>query len=362
MSATSLPLTIITGFLGSGKTTLLNGLLKDSRLERTAVIVNEFGEIGLDHLLVESAMDQMMLLDNGCLCCTVRGDLVDTLLDLLRRVEAEEIPAFDRVMVETTGLADPAPIVQTLATSEAVAERFHLHAVVTTVDGINGADTITEYPEARAQAAMADLLLVTKTDRPEANPARVSAALASLNPTAPRVAVSGGIVDPAVIIELGRAADHLAMEDAGNPDAEDHVHDGACGHDHDHDHGHHHGHDHAHGSVHGFDIQSVSLVLDEDMDWETLAGWLDWILALRGADILRVKGIVQPKGFDRPVLIHGVQHVFFPPTEMGDWPDEDRRSRLVVIARDIPATALKASLASYRANRAALDAPISVPA
>lgn len=355
MTHQTIPLTIITGFLGSGKTTLLNRLLRDDRLTRTAVIVNEFGEIGLDHLLVESSFDQMMLLDNGCLCCTVRGDLVDTLIDLLRRVQAGEVPEFDRVMVETTGLADPAPIVQTLATSDKVAESFHLHGVVATVDGINGVDTLDEFAEARAQAAMADLLLITKADRPDADVAGVSRALASLNPTAKHLPIRNGQVDPAVIIDLEGAGG--AVESA--PGAVETCPD--CGHDHEPGHHHHHGHDHGAGA-HRFDIQSVSLVLDETLQWETLSGWLDWLLSLRGADILRVKGIVLPEGFEHPLLVHGVQHVFFPPRQLAGWPDEDHRSRLVLITRDIPAEALQVSLDAYRHHHESLAAPISVPA
>ena len=334
MENQTIPLTILTGFLGSGKTTVLNNLLRDPRLTDTAVIVNEFGEIGLDHLLVESALDDMVLMDNGCLCCSIRGDLVDTLNELLTKADAGEVPPFSRVVVETTGLADPAPIAQTLVGDDGVAERFKLHAIVTTVDGVNGADTLLEYDEARCQAAMADLLLVTKTDLDEARPFHVAAALRALNPEAAVHFVEGGGVDPDLLLDPGLGAVHSA---AIAPEA-----------------GGGHGHDHAHNHAgHGWNIQSASIVLDGPVPWDRLAAWLDWLTAMRGADVLRIKGLVSVEGFDGPVLVHGVQHVFSPPQALADWPDADRRSRIVVIARDIPEAAIRASLDRFVAKKAA---------
>lgn len=353
MSDSSIPVTVITGFLGSGKTTILNALLRDDRLSKTAVIVNEFGEIGLDHLLVESSLDQMMLLDNGCLCCTVRGDLVDTLDDLLRRAGAGEIPAFERIMIETTGLADPAPIVQTLATSETVAGRFHLDGIVTAVDGINGVDTIESFGEARAQAAVADLLLITKADRDDADIAGIQRLLEELNPSALQIAVRNGRVDPAAIVDLDGAF-HDRFRNAGVP---------APDHGHAHNHAHHSGdacdaHVHEAGAHHTWDIQSVSMVLDADADSKTIVEWLQWLVSLRGPDLLRIKGIVKPADRARPMVIHGVQHIFFPPRELADWPSSDHRSRLVLIAREIPPAALEASFARFRRECARLEAPV----
>ena len=346
MKRTSIPLTILTGFLGSGKTTLLNGLLRDDRLRNAAVIVNEFGEIGLDHLLVESALDQMMLLDNGCLCCTVRGDLVDTLDELLRRAEAGDIPAFEHVIIETTGLADPGPIVQTLASQKRVAEHFHLHGVVATIDGLNGVETFERFAEARAQTATADLLLVTKADRSDANVAAIRNVLRSLNPTASVALVHGGQIDPAVILSVERSGWEVSEHDPECVRCDHPAHSHSEG-------------AHGHAASHGWDIQSVSMLLDEDVSWDLLREWLEWMLSLRGADLLRVKGIVKPAGFTNPVLVHGVQHVFFPVEHLVDWPSEDRRNRLVLIARDIPAQALKASFKRFQANRLALERPIT---
>ena len=336
-----IPVTIITGFLGSGKTTILNHLLRDPRLTDTAVIVNEFGEIGLDHLLVESAIDQMVLMDNGCLCCTVRGDLVDTLGDLMQRVEQGSVPAFSQVMIETTGLADPAPIVQTLITDEDTQARFSLRGIVATVDGINGTDTLTQYDEARCQAAMADLLLITKADMADADIDGVRNGLRQLNPHADVKTVYNGEVDPDII--LSKQSGEHAMPDVGHDDTS-HKH-GAMDNEHDHSHDHDDGHSH-HG--HLWNIQSASIIIDDALAWPVLEGWLDWLTALRGPDVLRIKGIVRVEGFEGPVVIHGVQHVFHTPYELPDWPDQDQRSRIVIIARDIPEAALRHSLHAFR--------------
>lgn len=342
MDNRTIPLTILTGFLGSGKTTILNHFLRDPRLTDTAVVVNEFGEIGLDHLLVESAPDQMVLMDNGCLCCSVRGDLVDTLTDILARAEAGEVPQFSRVMVETTGLADPAPIAQTLVREERLAERFHLKAIVSAVDGVNGIETLGSYDEARCQVAMADLILVTKTDLPQARTAAVSAAARALNPEAPVIAVAGGRIAPDVLLDATQSLPLAARAPVLGHD--DHGHGGG------HDDGHHHSHDH---SVEGWNITSASLVIDAPLPWETIAAWLDWLTAMRGADVLRIKGLLAVEGYDGPVLVQGVQHVFSPPRILPDWPDADHRSRIVLIARDIPEAALRASLDAFRDRIAA---------
>ncbi|MFY0611482.1 MAG: GTP-binding protein [Hyphomicrobiaceae bacterium] len=324
-----IPVTIITGFLGSGKTTVLNRLLHDSRLSDAAVIVNEFGEIGLDHLLVESAIDQMVLMDNGCLCCSVRGDLVDTLEDMLRRVDEGKIPAFRRVLIETTGLADPAPIVQTLVTDAATAARFQLHGIVATIDGVCGIDTLQGYDEARCQAAMADLLLITKADHVDADVTRVEAAVSALNPQADIVTIENGEVDPDKLFAISLSTSDRAIN--LEPGSVDPV-----------------GHDH---HRHGWNIQSASIVIDEPLDWSNVTDWLTWLTSLRGPDVLRIKGLLRVKGIAGPVLIHGVQHVFYPPHELANWPSDDHRSRLVIIARDIPEAALRRSFDIFKHER-----------
>eukprot|EP01013_Petalomonas_cantuscygni_P002647 TRINITY_DN12754_c0_g1_i1.p1 TRINITY_DN12754_c0_g1~~TRINITY_DN12754_c0_g1_i1.p1 ORF type:complete len:352 (-),score=59.84 TRINITY_DN12754_c0_g1_i1:283-1338(-) len=344
MDNRAIPLTILTGFLGSGKTTVLNHLLRDPRLTDTAVIVNEFGEIGLDHLLVESALDDMVLMDNGCLCCSIRGDLVDTLNELMTKMEKAEIPPFSRVIVETTGLADPAPIAQTLVSDAEVAERFRLQAIVTTVDGVNGLATLTEYDEARCQAAMADLLLITKSDLPQAAPAQLRGELRAANPEARILEVTDGRIDPEVLLDPDIGGLRTTAQATF-------VHDQGHGHDHGHEHGHgadgdgHHHHHHDHGSGgHTWNIHSASIVLEQPLPWRVFADWLDWLTAMRGTDVLRVKGLLAVEGHKGPVLVHGVQHVFSPPVVLAKWPDADQRSRVVVIAREIPETALRASL------------------
>lgn len=339
MENRTIPLTILTGFLGSGKTTILNHFLRDPRLTDTAVIVNEFGEIGLDHLLVESAPDQMVLMDNGCLCCSVRGDLVDTLTDLLARVEVGEVPQFSRVMVETTGLADPAPIAQTLIREARIAERYHLKAIVTAVDAVNGIETLETYDEARCQVAMADMMVVTKTDLSQARTDAVIAAARGLNPDAPVVKAPEGKIDPEVLLGASQALHFAERASVATKD----------GH-HSHDHGHGHAHDH---SGHGWNISSASIVLDAPLPWDVLSAWLDWLTAMRGADVLRIKGLVSVQGIEGPVLVQGVQHVFSPPRILSDWPDDDRRSRIVLIARDIPEAALRRSLEVFLTRTAA---------
>lgn len=335
MNDNRIPVSIITGFLGSGKTTVLNRLLGDNRLRDTAVIVNEFGEIGLDHLLVESAIDQMVLMDNGCLCCSIRGDLVNTLNDLLHRVDDGSIPAFRRIMIETTGLADPAPVVQTLITDESTAERFQLHAIITVVDGINAAETLAEYEEARCQVAMADCILISKTDIAQADSRSIRVAVHKLNPRAGIFETGGTSIDPDFFFSidtLQALTDQSEQLQQAN---------------------HEHGHDDlptgtpAHGA-HTWNIQSASIVIEDSLPWQVVQRWLEWLTAMRGPDVLRIKGLLRIDGFSGPVLIQGVQHAFHPPQELAQWPDNDRRSRIVVIARDIPQLALHESLNMFK--------------
>ncbi|MFC7398329.1 CobW family GTP-binding protein [Chelatococcus sp. GCM10030263] len=337
------PVTVVTGFLGSGKTTLLNRLLADPQLADTAVVINEFGEIALDHLLVEQAIENAVVLQSGCICCTIRGDLVDTLLDLHERARRGELPAFSRVIVETTGLAEPGPIVQTLVSDGALTPLYRLNAVVATVDAVNGAMQLTRYAEASRQAAIASLILVTKSDI--ADPATVGTLrgeLAAVNPTAEIAVADHGAVDPGLI--LAGATWDLAPEDLDRflPSA---AFAGAVG-----------GTgpvallSHA-GSGHrplrygeSAAVAACCLVIDRPMSWAALSSWLAAVISLRGADILRVKGIVHLEGSPGPTVIHGVQHLVHPPRHLAAWPDEDRRSRIVVIGRNISAVGLRRSL------------------
>jgi G3E family GTPase len=312
---------LITGFLGSGKTTLLNRLLRHPGMGETAVIVNEFGEIGLDHLLIETALDNAVLLKSGCLCCTLRGDLVDTLTSLFERRRRAEVPAFRRVLIETTGLADPAPIVHALMADPGVTPHYRLDHVITTVDAVNALRQLAEHYESAKQAAVADRLLLTKTDLASAGDiAAVIARLQALNAAAPILRVVDGAIEPDALFGAAIAGrDPQALEAV--PD--DHTHETGGSH--------HHG------------IASFCLVRDEPLPWLPFARWLESLASLRASDLLRVKGIVHVRGRSKPLVIHVVQHVLHPPRELQSWPDDDRRSRIVFITRNIDQAALETS-------------------
>ena len=351
------PVTILTGFLGSGKTTLLRNLLGRPELARTAVIVNEFGEIGLDHLLVADAQEDIVELNSGCLCCTVRGDLIETLGRLEQRRSADGKEAFDRIVVETTGLADPAPIIHTLTTHERLAANYRLDGVVTVVDAANGAGTLDRHEESVKQAAMADRLVLSKTDLPEGQAERqaIEARLRGLNPAADIIVGGPDQVTPKQLFDAGlydpsRKAPDVARwlrEEAyaagpGDDSHHDHHH---AGHDHgDHDHAHDHGdhdhggHDHSHDpNRHDDRIQAYCVVREEAISSAAFSLFVEILTMNRGPDLLRVKGIVKlAEDPDRPAVVHGVQHIFHPPVWLDAWPDDDRRTKLVFITRDIP--------------------------
>ncbi len=351
------PVTILTGFLGSGKTTLLRSLLGREELARTAVIVNEFGEIGLDHLLVADAKEDIVELNSGCLCCTVRGDLIETLgrLEARRRDDGKE--AFDRIVVETTGLADPAPIIHTLTTHERLAANYRLDGVVTVVDAANGSGTLDCHQESVKQAAMADRLVLSKTDLEEGQAGReaLEVRLRGLNPAAdvivagpdavlPRQLFDAGLYDPST--KAPDVARWLREEAyAAGPDDGSHHHHHHAGHGHDHGDGHDHDHGHDHGDhAHSHDpnrhddrIQAYCVVREEAISGAAFSLFVEILTMNRGPDLLRVKGIVKlAEDPDRPAVVHGVQHVFHPPVWLDSWPDEDRRTKLVFITRDIP--------------------------
>jgi G3E family GTPase len=335
-----IPVTLLTGFLGSGKTTVLNHVLKQPGMAATAVIVNEFGEIGIDHLLVEQSSEDVVLLNSGCLCCTVRGDIVDTLTNLFVERVKGKIPFFTRVTIETTGLADPAPILHTLMTEPIVTARYMLDGVVATVDAVNGAGTLDRQPEAVKQAAMADRLLLTKIDlaEPAARQA-FEARLAALNPSAPIIPVAQGAVDPALLFNLG-----FFDPATKSVDVRRWLRDEAF------ESGHEHGHDDNHLDVNRHDdrIRAFCITRERPISWAVLSGWLDGLATMRGDDLLRLKAIVALSDRpDEPVVLHGVQHLFHPPVLLPRWPSDDRRTRMVFITRDLPRETIEATLTAF---------------
>ncbi|NVO12707.1 MAG: GTP-binding protein [Rhodoplanes sp.] len=351
-----LPVMLLTGFLGSGKTTLLNAWLRTTDLAGAAVIVNEFGDVGIDHALIAASSDNTIELSTGCLCCTVRGDLVDTLRELTEKRSAGTVRAFDRVVIETTGLADPAPVIQALMTVP-VATRYRLTQVVTTVDAVNGLATLSAHQEALKQAAVADEIVVTKTDLAADGDAtaRLAARVNALNPGArlhvsrpdrmpmPSELTAADIYDPAT-----KSADALAWLNAEAYADEDDEHD---------EHGHHHG---AHGRHHHHDINrhdaeigSFCLTYTEPLDWQHVAAWLDALVMAHGADLLRVKGILDIAGEARPVVLQAVQHLFHPPAVLPAWPTADRKSQIVFITRGLGRAFVAEVLDTVRQRRPA---------
>ena len=368
-TSVAIPLTVLTGFLGSGKTTLLKRLLDDPAMAGTAVIINEFGEAGIDDALMETANDDAILLPSGCVCCAVRGDLVEALEKLHTKSLWGDIPPIRRVVLETTGLADPTPIVHTLMTEERVYRIYQLDAVVTTVDGQLGLAQIDEHFEPAKQIAIADRIVITKTDVADLDGlADLEGRIRTLNRSAKvQWAVKGGIA-PSELIGLGAhepavtgadperwlAADSFAAATgAQKPAGHDHNHGPDCGPDCGHDHsgsaqGHSENGDHAHdcsdaacthpahSHVHLHGIGSFCLRFAEPLEGAEVSNALQLLAQLYGPKLLRVKGILNVKNQPKPFVVHGVQHIFYPPDTLAAWPSADHTSRLVFITKDLP--------------------------
>ncbi|MFD2265511.1 CobW family GTP-binding protein [Lacibacterium aquatile] len=346
-----IPVTVLTGFLGSGKTTLLNRLLRDPAMKDTLVLINEFGEVGIDHHLVEKVDGDVVIMAAGCLCCTIQSDLSNQLRQFAIDRVRGKVSEFKRVVIETTGLADPAPVVHTLMQDPMVAAHYRLDGIVTTVDAVVGSATMDAQEEAVKQAAIADRIILTKQDlaRPEAVTA-IQARLHDLNPAAPILGTEAPVAD---LIEAGLfdpATKSLNVRRWLQAEAVDHHHHHHHDHDHGHDHHHHdHGHGHSHQDAHNVNrhdarIHAICLTRDEPLDWEAFALWAQSLATYRGEDLLRMKAMLNVKGKDKPVVVHGVQHLFHAPVELPEWPDADHRSRIVLIVRDITQAALEDGL------------------
>jgi len=320
---TAVAVTVLTGFLGSGKTTLLNHLLDDPDLGQAAVLINEFGDVSIDHLLVEKIDESTVLLESGCVCCSVRADLVEAMRGLIAKRADGRIPAFERLVIETTGLADPAPIVHTLMSDPIIAGQFRLDGLVTTVDGVLGFATLDNHQEAVKQAAIADRIILTKCDIAE-DLGALEARLTDLNPAATLIKAEHGDVAARDLIDAGLFDRDFV------PHSERWLGDTAIQ-------DHHHGHGHRHDK----NIRTFVLNAEGPIDFMAFQDWLETLLATQGANVLRMKGILEVKDVDRPVAVHGVQHVFHPPAALPSWQGIEKRSRLVFITRGLSEQAVR---------------------
>ena len=324
-------LIVVTGFLGAGKTTLVRDLLRQPEGADTLVIVNEFGEVGIDDALLKTGGDATVLLGNGCLCCTLRSDLQKTLVEVLAERARGELPSFQQIILETSGLADPVPILQTLTADRGLASQIHLQAVVTVVDAVLGSTTLDQAPEARRQVVVADRLIVTKVDiAGEEAATRLEADLHAINPAAKVIRASNGAVPPEAIV-----ADSAQLTEPVYPPRE--------------------------RGRHSADIASFALRFDKPLDWQAVEQALEMLARLRGHDILRAKGLLDIKGCKGPVVVHQVQHLTAKPVELEAWPDGDRTSRLVFITRRLARADIEGLLGIAIRLAEGADVPLASP-
>ncbi|MEL7043180.1 MAG: GTP-binding protein [Pseudomonadota bacterium] len=340
--ARRIPISILSGFLGSGKTTLLNDLMRRPELRRTLVIINEFGEVGLDHdLMVHSSDDVIVEMSYGCVCCTLRRDLVKTLRDAPGRFSRGGVAWFDRVILETTGIADPAPIINTLMNDPKISRLYRLDGVVVTVDAANGSETLDEQIDAVKQAAVADRLLITKTDLVDPETSQeLQERLSRLNPAATQLAVTHGNASPETLFDLGLYDPTTKSLNVQNwlhseayTDGDDQEMSPS---------------QRARARRHTEEIQSICLTLDEPVTADALTSWFERLKALKSAEFLRMKGIINLAGSNKPVIVHGVQHIFHPLVTLDKWPSGDQRSRIVFITRGIEEETLRDTLELLR--------------
>lgn len=323
-----IPVTVLTGFLGAGKTTLLNHLVGQASMAGVAVLINEFGEVGVDHHLVQRVDQNLILLDSGCLCCTVRGDLAKAFKDLFMKSLHREIPPVSRVLIETTGLADPAPMIHTLLEDVFIAQRYRCDGIVTVVDALNGEAQLARHFEAVKQATVADRLLISKTDLAHGEAVdRLERRLARLNPGAERIRVARGEIDAEMVSGLGLYNPASKSPDVTRWLAEEKVRAASRP-----DHAHEHEHD---PNRHDALVQAHILRFEDPLEWPAFAEAMDVLLQTQGDRILRVKGLVAVLGEDTPRVLQCVQHLRYPEVSLGSWPEGPRQTRLVFIVRGL---------------------------
>jgi G3E family GTPase len=305
-----LPVALLAGFLGSGKTTLINALLRDARMAGTAVAVNEFGEMPIDHALIEDGAERAVVMANGCLCCNLAGDLDQAVMRLFARRESGQLPRFARLIIEPSGLADPAPIAQAILRNPVLSRALRLASIVTTVDGVFGTSRLRETSQTRKQVSLADTLVITKPDLSEpAGMADLRASLRSLNPHAPIIVAEHGESDPDILFPTDPLASAGYLATSCRLTADD-----------------------AEPDSHLQDVASISLAADQPLDWSAFDLWLRRIRLGHSERLLRVKGLLDIAGVAGPVVVQGVHHVMHAPVAMDAWPDQQRTSRLVMIA------------------------------
>ena len=318
-----IPVTVITGFLGSGKTTLLSSILKKKEMQKTAVIINEFGEIGLDHALIEHTDENIVELQSGCICCTIQGDLNKTLIDLFDKMMNGKVSSFNRILIETTGLANPVPIIHTLMSSIELIRIYSLDGVITVVDSINGEKTLDLHEESLKQLALAEKIILSKTDIIDKDEIKsLIYRIKEINPVSQIVYSKFGNIPLEEIFGLGAYDPYKKSADVKKWLAAEKYKDKK----------HHHHHD---VNRHNENIRAFSMMSENPVNMIAFSFFRDMITAALGANLLRMKGIVNIAGEERPAVIHGVQHIFHPVHWLETWPDNDRRTKLVFITQNI---------------------------